>query len=122
MHNMQLPGCGQYFPRKGWIAVTIRRSKNDQEDVGATVAICRGSIVCPVKTVKEHLDASDITSEAHFRPIRRWESHHRPAAREAESIRELGKAQAAKLGLNPKEFGAHSVRPDGHDIAITAMP
>jgi hypothetical protein len=35
--------------------VTIRRSKTDQEGAGAVVAVCRGSIACPVAAVKEWL-------------------------------------------------------------------
>jgi hypothetical protein len=33
------------------LRVTIRRSKTDREGAGAVVAVCRGSIACPVTAV-----------------------------------------------------------------------
>jgi hypothetical protein len=35
------------------LRVTIRRSKTDQEGAGAVVAVCRGSIACPVAAVRD---------------------------------------------------------------------
>jgi site-specific recombinase XerD len=37
------------------LRVTIRRSKTDQEGAGAVVAVCRGSIACPLAAVKDWL-------------------------------------------------------------------
>jgi hypothetical protein len=101
---------------EGWIAITTRRSKTDQEGVGAMVAICRGSIPCPVKAVKEYLDGPP-TSRAGRTSGASGEVITPPTSGSgAESIRKLVKAQAAKLGLNPKEFGAHSLRAGLRDI------
>jgi hypothetical protein len=41
------------------LRVTIRRSKTDQEGAGAVVAVCRGSIACPVAAVKDWLAAAN---------------------------------------------------------------
>ena len=53
------------------LRVRIRKSKTDQEGAGATVAVCRGSIACPVTALKDYLEAANITSGALFRRIRR---------------------------------------------------
>jgi hypothetical protein len=44
-----------------------RRSKTDQEGAGAVVAVCRGSIACPVTEVKEWLVAASIVEGPVFR-------------------------------------------------------
>ena len=51
------------------LLVTIRGSKTDQERVGATIAIARGDIACPVKALRAWLDAAGIEQGAIFRPI-----------------------------------------------------
>jgi integrase len=91
------------------LRIRIRKSKTDQEGVGATVAVCRGSIACPVQALREYLDAAGITSGPIFRWIRRG-NHLTDHRLGAQTICKLVKDQAAKLGLNPKEFGAHSLR------------
>jgi site-specific recombinase XerC len=40
------------------LLVTIRGSKTDQERQGVTIAIARGDIACPVKALREWLDAA----------------------------------------------------------------
>src|ERR1700674_5504812 len=42
------------------LLVTIRHSKTDQEGQGITIAIARGDIACPVKALREWLDAAGI--------------------------------------------------------------
>jgi site-specific recombinase XerD len=91
------------------LRVRIRRSKTDQEGVGATVAVCRGSIACPVTALRDYLDAAGITSGPVFRWIRRG-NHITDRRLSAQTICRIVKDHAAKLGLNPKEFGAHSLR------------
>jgi site-specific recombinase XerD len=91
------------------LRVRIRRSKTDQEGVGATVAVCRGSIACPVTALREYLDAAGIASGPIFRWIRRG-NHLTDQRLTAQTICRIVKDHAAKLGLNPKEFGAHSLR------------
>jgi site-specific recombinase XerD len=91
------------------LRVRIRKSKTDQEGVGATVAVCRGSIACPVTALREYLDAAGITSGPVFRWIRRG-NHPTDQRLTAQTICRIVKDHAAKLGLNPKEFGAHSLR------------
>jgi hypothetical protein len=49
----------------------LRKSKTDQEGVGVTVAVCRGSIACPLTALREYLDAAGLTSGPIFGWIRR---------------------------------------------------
>jgi len=51
------------------LRVHIRRSKTDQEGQGATIAIMRGSVACPVKALQAWLSAAAITQGALFRPV-----------------------------------------------------
>jgi site-specific recombinase XerD len=91
------------------LRVRIRKSKTDQEGAGATVAVCRGSIACPVTALREYLDGAGITSGPIFRWIRRG-NHLTDRRLSAQSICAIVKKHAAKLGLDPKQYGAHSMR------------
>jgi site-specific recombinase XerD len=91
------------------LRVRIRKSKTDQEGVGATVAVCRGSIACPVAAVLDYIKAANITSGALFRRIRRG-NHITDHRLGAQTICRIVKDHAAKLGLDPKQYGAHSMR------------
>jgi site-specific recombinase XerD len=91
------------------LRVRIRRSKTDQEGIGATVAVCRGSIADPVAAVLDYIKAASITSGPMFRRIRRG-NHITDHRLGAQTICKLVKDQAAKLGLDPKQYGAHSMR------------
>jgi site-specific recombinase XerD len=91
------------------LRVRIRRSKTDQEGQGAVVAVCYGSIADPVAAVLDYIKAAGITSGALFRRIRRG-NHITDQRLGAQTICKLVKDQAAKLGLDPKQYGAHSMR------------
>jgi len=45
------------------LKITIRKSKTDQDGLGCTIAIVRGSIACPVAALKTWLDAAEITDD-----------------------------------------------------------
>lgn len=51
------------------LLVTIRRSKTDQDGEGVTIAIPRGDVACPVRALREWLDAAGIEAGPIFRPI-----------------------------------------------------
>jgi integrase len=91
------------------LRVRIRKSKTDQEGIGATVAVCRGSIADPVAAVLDYIKAAGISSGPLFRRIRRG-NHITDHQLGAQTICKLVKDQAAKLGLDPKQYGAHSMR------------
>jgi site-specific recombinase XerD len=89
--------------------VTIRRSKTDQEGVGATIAVIRGGAWCPVRAVNAWLDAAGITEGAIFRPIRKG-GKVRDQRLSPQAVCELVKQHAAAIGLDATTFGAHSLR------------
>jgi integrase len=91
------------------LLVTIRGGKTDQERKGATIAVVRGEVACPVQALREWLAAAGITEGPVFRPINR---HGRvgSAALSGISIGQIVQKHAARIGLDPKAFGGHSLR------------
>jgi site-specific recombinase XerD len=91
------------------LLVTIRGSKTDQERVGQTIAIPRGSIACPVAAVREWLDAAGIAEGAIFRPVTKAGTV-RDRRLTPHSVAAIVKARAARVGLKAEDFGGHSLR------------
>jgi integrase len=85
--------------------IIIRRSKTDQEGIGATIAIARGVTTCPVKAVKAWLQAAGISEGPLFRPFAK--GGRRGAERLTDQV---VKAYAERIGLKATDFGAHSLR------------
>jgi site-specific recombinase XerD len=91
------------------LRIRIKKSKTDQEGAGATVAVCRGEIACPVAAVKEWLAAANITEGPIFLQVRKG-GHVTDRRLSGEAVRRIVKRCAAALGLDPKNYGAHSLR------------
>ena len=88
--------------------VTIRHSKTDQEGAGQTIAIVRGSVACPVTALKAWLAAAGITTGPIFRSVKKGGA---VAGRlPAQSVADIVKAYAERVGLDPALFAGHSVR------------
>jgi site-specific recombinase XerD len=97
------------FKRAG-LAVTLRRSKTDQEGEGRKVGINYGSNVetCPVRSLQAWLEHAAIDSGAVFRSISR---HGKIDGRlTPQSVALVVKRYAAAVGKDPAEFGGHSLR------------
>jgi site-specific recombinase XerD len=88
--------------------VTIKHSKTDQEGAGQTIAIVRGSIACPVAALKVWLAAAGITSGPIFRSVRKGGAVG--GRLPAQSVAEIVKFYAERVGLDPALFAGHSVR------------
>jgi integrase len=93
----------------GGLRVVIRKSKTDQEGQGATIAITRGSIACPVEAVRAWIKAAGIVDGPLFRPVTRMGkvSARRLSAR---AVAELVKAYANRADLRAADFSGHSLR------------
>lgn len=93
----------------GGLRVTIRKSKTDQEGLGATIAIVPGSIACPVEATRNWMEASGITDGALFRSVSRSGkiSSGRLSGR---AVAEVVKTYAGKVGLKIADFSGHSLR------------
>jgi integrase len=91
------------------LRVTIRHSKTDQEGSGATIAIVRGSVACPVAALKEWLAAAAITEGPLFRRVNKGD-RVLPDRLTAQSVALIVKARAKRIGLKPEDFSGHSLR------------
>ena len=91
------------------LRVTIRKSKTDQEGMGATIGIVSGSTVCPVDAVRAWIEIGWIGEGSLFRPVTRKGkvSKRRLSAR---AVAELVKTYARRAGFNAATFSGHSLR------------
>jgi site-specific recombinase XerD len=91
------------------LLVTIRLSKTDQEGQGVTIAIARGDFVCPVKTLREWLDAAGIETGPIFRAINKA-GMVAEARLTDRSVANIVKAYAERAGFDASTFSGHSLR------------
>jgi integrase len=94
------------------VAITVQRSKTDQEGEGQTIGIPYGSRLetCPVRALREWLDRARITQGFLFTAIGRW---GREAGAEPITDHQLArmiKRRARAVGLDPAMFSGHSLR------------
>jgi hypothetical protein len=80
------------------LRVTIRRSKTDQEGLGQTIAIVRGSVACPVAAVNAWREAAGITGGRLFRSVRKGGKGIGESL-SAHAVANIIKAQARSVGL-----------------------
>lgn len=94
------------------LSITIRRSKTDQMGEGQLVGIPYGSHpeTCPVRAVKRWLHESGLSSGYLFRAVRKEmvEQDNNPLS--DRNVWYIVRRQVKKAGLDPKRFGAHSLR------------
>ncbi len=105
------------FTRLGML-LTLRKSKTDQYDQGQLIAIpiVQDKNICAVHALKEWLHLSGITSGPVFRGFTR--SHTIRKTRISDkTIALIVKHYVALMGMDPREYGAHSLR---HGFATTA--
>lgn len=100
--------CADIEESEAGVRITIRHSKTDQEGLGATIAIVRGSIACPVAALKAWRDAAGITTGPVFRSIRKGGKIG--ARLTDQSVADIVKAHAQRVGLDPALFAGHSLR------------
>jgi site-specific recombinase XerD len=91
------------------LRVTIRHGKTDQEGAGATIAIVRGLLACPVEALKAWLAAAAITEGSLFRPIGKG-GRLQSGRLTDRSVANIVKAHAKRAGLDPAQFAGHSLR------------
>lgn len=105
------------FTRLGML-LTLRKSKTDQYDQGQLIAIpiVQDKNICAVHALKEWIRLSGITSGPVFRGFTR--SHTIRKTRISDkTIALIVKHYVALMGMDPREYGAHSLR---HGFATTA--
>jgi site-specific recombinase XerD len=93
------------------LIVLLRRSKTDQEGEGEEkgLPLAGNPAVCPVRSLRAWLQASDITTGPIFRAINA-QGHVRDARLSDRSVADFIKQAALAAGLDPSEFSGHSLR------------
>ncbi len=91
------------------LRVHVRRSKTDQEGQGAVVPVVRGRAACPVEAVNDWMASAEITTGPVFRRMGRG-GRVFPEALTPFSIGQVVKRYVKAAGLDPSEFGGHSLR------------
>lgn len=94
------------------IAVSIRKSKTDQTGRGRVVRIPRlpDDPLCPVMALEAWLRASKIVEGPVFRGLYSGGQSVRSNRVGTTTIWEIVKSAARRAGLDPKSYGAHSLR------------
>jgi integrase len=102
------------------VRVTITSSKTDQEGRGAVVGIVPGENpdTCPVRALRQWLDASGIKSGPIFRCLNRGGVTDK--ALDGQTICQIVQQYAGAAGFEAKAFGAHSLRSGFVTMAFLA--
>jgi integrase len=93
------------------LTISLRRSKTDQEGKGLAKVVPRleDETICPVRALREWLDAAGIKSGPVFRRIDRWD-HVRDTRLTAQSVALIVKDAAKQAGLDYRQLAGHSLR------------
>ena len=97
--------------RRDGIVLTLRRSKTDQEGEGRKVGIPRGkeAATCPVWALESWRAAAGISQGALFRCVNRH-GHLLEKRLSGEGVAIVVKRYVERLGYDPAQFAAHSLR------------
>jgi integrase len=90
---------------------TLPRSKTDQEGRGFEVALfrARDPELCAVRALTAWISAAGVSSGPVFRQVNRW-GHVSPDRVLPRTVASVVKEGATRLGLNPRDYGGHSLR------------
>lgn len=93
------------------LVLTVRGSKTDQERAGAEVGLAYGSYrpTCPVRAWVAWRGAAELDDGPAFRGVTRH-GEVRPGRLTAGSVARVVQRRVAAVGLDPAEFGGHSLR------------
>jgi integrase len=93
------------------IAITLRRSKTDQEGRSRTVPVRKGhhEATCPIAALRAWLAESGVRSGPVCRSIDRW-GRVSKAALSPQSVARIVKRAVQRVGLDVKCFAGHSLR------------
>lgn len=105
------------FTRLGML-LTLRKSKTDPFDRGQMIAIpyVADPQICAVRALKEWLQESGITGGPLFRGFTKTHSLRTNRISD-KTVALLVKQYVARMGMDPRDYGAHSLR---HGFATSA--
>lgn len=102
------------------LTIEVQRSKTDQDGKGATKTIPgAGGDLDAVAALRAWLGAAGIASGALFRGIDQW-GNVKAGAIGGQDVSDVVKRAAALAGLNPAQYGAHSMRRGFVTVAAEA--
>lgn len=90
------------------VVICIRRSKTDYQGLGTKIGVPNGRALQVVTALKDWLDAANITKGAVFRPV--YQNRVLSRTIEPLSVSRVLKAHLQKAGIDPAQYGAHSLR------------
>jgi len=102
---------GDLVTRREGMILTLRRSKTDQEGAGVLKGIPRGrdKALCPVRAVEAWIKAAQIAEGPLFRPVDRF-GRVSPDRLADYTVVRVVKRLVEAIGLEPAEYGGHSLR------------
>ncbi|KAL5463210.1 hypothetical protein EMCRGX_G032089 [Ephydatia muelleri] len=114
------------FKEEGMV-LSIRSSKTDQFREGDSLLVGRtGAITCPVQMMERYFRMGHLNGESHDRVFRAivnskgGEMLRKSGGLSYSRLRELLLAKIAMLGMDPLQFGMHSLRAGGATAAANA--
>eukprot|EP00731_Ephydatia_muelleri_P022428 Em0015g11a len=114
------------FKEEGMV-LSIRSSKTDQFREGDSLLVGRtGAITCPVQMMERYFRMGHLNGESHDRVFRAivnskgGETLRKSGGLSYSRLRELLLAKIAMLGMDPLQFGMHSLRAGGATAAANA--
>jgi site-specific recombinase XerD len=107
--------------RETGIVITIRESKTDKFKEGQQIGVVKGSVACPVAALRAWLDAAQISDGPLFRRVLNKRAQRVTGRRLApRNVAAIVKAGVAGLGLDPRQYGGHSLRRGFVSAAVRA--
>lgn len=96
----------------GGLLVRIRKSKTDPDGAGQTIGIPHGrrAATCPVRALRAWTEAANIRAGFLFRATAPWTGQVLERGLESRRVATIIQNLAAQAGLDPKQFGGHSLR------------
>lgn len=107
--NLQLNDIEWAENQARGIIIHIRKSKTDQTGAGQRVAIPEGKTVKPIAHLQRWIQEARLKEGYLFQGVRKG-GYLTGAALHHSTIPRIIKRYAAAIGLDPKEFSAHSLR------------
>jgi integrase len=94
------------------VAITIRRSKTDQEGAGEVIGIPCGNRLCPVAALRQWLDTAQISEGAVFRRVivRDGQPDTIDERLSDKAVARTVKRAVRVAGFDPATFSGHSLR------------
>jgi hypothetical protein len=105
----------------------VEKAKNDQLRQGNVVVIARLPRRCPVAVLQLYLQLSKVDLQSENFLFRRVvlkqgckKLHDKQECMKYSTVKDMVKTKAIALGLNPAEYGTHSLRSGGCTTAANA--